>query len=1177
MVSITKIDDINIESELKRLFGERILVVDGAMGTALEELNPSGSDFGGEDLVGCYEALNLSAPQLVEDVHRSYISAGAEIIKTNSFNGLRRTLTEYDLGYQTHKIARTAAEIARKSIEQYAEDRRIFVMGSMGPGTKSITVTGGITFDEVVETYKEVALGLLEGNVDILLLETVQDTLNLKAALMGVKAAQLELDRSAPVAVSVTIEKGGTMLAGQNIEALYYTLSGFDLLSIGINCGTGPAMMTDHLRTLAKLSRFPVSFWPNAGLPDEDGNFNEGPEVFREVVGRFARNGYLNLAGGCCGTTPDHIRAIREAVDGVTPRPFSEDSHSPALTGAETALVDADSRPVFVGERTNTIGSKKFKRLIAKKSWGLAAEVGRGQVRKGAMALDLCTADPERDEVSDYLNVLKPLLRKVRVPILVDTTDPAVVEAAFKTIGGKPAVNSVNLEDGGKRLRAIASLAKEYGAALVCGLIDDNPESGMAVTLERKLEVTEKIYRVLRDEFNIPDADIIFDPLVFPAGTGDPNYVDAARQTVKAIRRIKEVYSKCLTILGISNVSFGLPRAGRDVVNSVFLYECTQAGLDMAIVNTERLRRYPTIPKKERKLAEDLLFVGNVDSIAAFNHYFGDMAVKADEDEWSGFSTEEKVFRAVVEARREGLMENIDSLLWEMSPMSIVNGPLLQGMDEVGRLFGDNKLIIAEVLESAEVMKTAVDHLRHFIPGGSSPKSKGKIVLATVKGDVHDIGKNLVDIIMSNNGFEVIDLGIKVPPETIIEAVREHKPDMIGLSGLLVRSAQQMVNTATDLSAAGVGIPLMVGGAALTQKFALTKIAPAYKGAVLYTSKAMDGLSLGNRIIDPVQLPKLIKECEKKRTEAEKGKPLPEEKPRAKRRRPVRKIKPRVTATKPEAELEVLPSRWIETDVPEPPDLEMHIEKELPSEDIFEYINVHMLYGKHLWVEGLGKRMKNPDDVKFIKLQEQVKEVFEEAVWEGILVPQAVYRWFKAWSGGEQIYVENPDGGEVENFYFPRQRNNGDLSATDWLRPRELGDDYINMFVITTGPDIGYKATQMRKEGRLLASHILQALALEMTEATAEWLHEKLRRDWGIGDPPSFMLEDLFKTRYRGVRLSFGYPACPVIEDQAGLFRLLKPEQIGIKLTESMMMAPEASVSAVVFHHPEGRYFGTGF
>ncbi len=1175
-MSITSIDDINVESELKGLFGERILVVDGAMGTALEKLNPSGDDFGGEELIGCYEALNLSAPQLVEDVHRSYISAGADIIKTNSFNGLRRTLVEYDLGYQTRKIACTAAEIARKSVKQYAEDRHIFVMGSMGPGTKSITVTGGITFDEVVETYKEVALGLLEGSADILLLETVQDTLNLKAALMGVKAAQLELDRSAPVAVSVTIERGGTMLAGQNIEALYYTLSGFDLLSIGLNCGTGPAMMTDHLRTLAKLSRFPVSFWPNAGLPDEEGNFNEGPEIFKEVIGGFARKGYLNLAGGCCGTTPEHIRAIRESVDGIKPRPLNASGHFPALTGTETTLIDADSSPVFVGERTNTIGSKKFKRLIAKQSWGLAAEVGRGQVRKGAMVLDLCTADPERDEVSDYLNVLKPLLRKVRVPILVDTTDPAVVEAAFNTIGGKPAVNSVNLEDGGERLRLIAALTKEYGAALVCGLIDDDPESGMAVTLERKLEVAEKIYRVLRDEFDIPDADIIFDPLVFPAGTGDPNYVGSARQTVKAIRRIREIYPGCLTILGISNVSFGLPTAGRDVVNSVFLYECAQAGLGMAIVNTERLRRYPTISKKERKLAEDLLFVGDVDSIAAFNDYFGDMAVKADEDEWSELSIEEKVFRAVVEARREGLIENIDSLLWEMSPMSIVNGPLLQGMDEVGRLFGESKLIIAEVLESAEVMKTAVDHLRHFIPGGALPKSKGKIILATVKGDVHDIGKNLVEMIMSNNGFEVIDLGIKVPPETIIEAVREHKPDMIGLSGLLVRSAQQMVNTAADLSAAGVEVPLMVGGAALTQKFALTKIAPAYKGTLLYTSKAMDGLSLGNRIIDPVQLPKLIEEWEKKKSEAQAGKPLPEEKPPAKPRRPVRKAKPKVAVAKPEAEPEVLPSRWIETDVPEPPDLEPHILKELPSEAIFEYINIHMLYGKHLWVEKLDKRLEDPKDVKFIKLQEQVKEVFEEAVWEDILVPQAVYRWFKAWPEGEQIFVENPDGGEPEKFYFPRQRNNGDLCATDWLRPRDLGGDYLNMFVTTTGQDIGYKATQMRKEGRLLASHILQALALEMTEATAEWLHEKLRRDWGIADPPSFMLKDLFKARYRGVRLSFGYPACPVIEDQAGLFRLLKPEQIGVKLMESMMMAPEASVSAVVFHHSEGRYFGTG-
>ena len=1165
MAKTVEQDRIN-RKELNELLARRILVVDGATGTALEDLKPTDEDFGGDEFVGCNEMLSFHAPHIVLEVHRAYIEAGADIIETNSFNGSPVVLAEYGVADRAQELARLAAELANEAARKWENIRnpthidrktdyrkRIYVMGSMGPGTKSISVTGGITFDEITEAYRIYATGLLEGGADMLMLETVQDTLNLKAALIGVQQAQHDLRREAPLSVSVTIEMGGTMLAGQNIEALYHTISNFDLLSVGINCATGPEFMSDHLRTLAALSRFPVSVVPNAGMPDHEGRYSDGPELFREVIGRFAREGFINIAGGCCGTTPDHIRSIRDAVEGIRPRQQNVSKSYPALAGSEPMVVEEDNRPVYIGERTNTIGSRKFKRLIGQGKWDEAAEIGRKQVRKGAMVLDLCAADPDRDEVSDYVNILKPLLRKVRVPILIDTTTPRVVEMALKTIGGKPAVNSVNLEDSGERLREIATLAKQYSAALICGLIDEDPLAGMAVTVERKLEVAEKIYRILKDEFNLADSDVIFDPLVFPAATGDKDYIGSAKATIEGTRLIKDKYQDCLTILGISNVSFGLPPTGREVVNSVFLHLCAKAGLDMAIVNTQRLRRYPTIPEEDRLLAERLLMKGDSDTITEFVSRFRDAEVQIISDDWEGLSADEKVTRAVVEARREGLESNLKDLLSRMTPLEVINGPLMTGMDEVGKLFRDNRLIVAEVLESAEVMKAAVDFMHPYFPPGESADVKGKLLLATVKGDVHDIGKNLVDMIMSNNGFEVINLGIKVPPTRIIEAVKKHKPDMIGLSGLLVRSAQQMVSTADDLNAAGIDLPLMVGGAALTRKFVLDRIVPAYKGSVFYATEAMEGLSLGNRIVSPEKYPALVDEWRKMRLDRQ-----PDNNSKA-AGRGINIAESRI-------------SRWIETDVPQPPDLDEHVLNDIPILNVLPYINEQMLYGKHLGVKNVKKRMEDPVDEKMIKLIKQVKDVLSMAAKEGIIQPRAVYRWFKANPDGETIVIENTDSGQPVRFSFPRQQKQTGLSAADWLRPSDRGGDFIGTFIATAGEDTADKAAQLRKEGKLLSSLILQSLSLELAEATAEYIHLLMRSDWGITDPPGMTVKDVLKAKYRGIRLSFGYPACPQLSDQAPLFRLLRPERIGVSLTEEYMMYPEGSVSALVFHHPDGRY-----
>jgi 5-methyltetrahydrofolate--homocysteine methyltransferase len=1142
-------DRIN-KIQLNKLLKKRILVIDGATGTALEDLNPTADDFGGEKYFGYNETLNEYAPQMVEAVHKKYLDAGVDFIETNSFNGTPVVMAEYDLVDRCYELVKKSAEHANSAIKKYVKDRKVYVIGSMGPGTKAISVTGGITFDEIFEAYKLYASALLDGGVDLLLLETTIDSLNLKASYQGIVAAQKELNRDVPVSISVTIEANGTMLAGQTIEALYHTLSGFDLFSIGLNCATGPEQMSDSIRTLSELSRFPVTVWPNAGLPNEHGLYEQSPDDFKRILGRYAKEGFLNIIGGCCGTTDEHIRALIEVTKGVQPRQVKEHGHYPVLTGNETTIIDNDTRPVFVGERSNCIGSRKFKRLVATEVWDEAAEIGRGQAKKGAMVIDLCTANPDRDEKDDFIGVLKPLLRRVRVPIMIDTTDTAVVEAALKTIGGKPAINSVNLEDGGERLREVALLAKQYGASLVCGLIDDDPESGMAVTVARKVEIAEKIHTILKDEFEIPDEDIIFDPLVFPCGTGDQNYLGSARETVEGVRKIKELYPNCLTVLGISNVSFGLPPVGREVINSVFMYECTVAGLDMAIVNTEKLKRYPSISEDDKKLAEAVLFESSNELITTFANRFRDAKPEKDEDSWAALTPDERVSLAVVEARKTGLIDNLNLLLKVNTPLEIINGPLMAGMSEVGIQFRDNRLIVAEVLESAEVMKAAVDYLKGFFTESSETSQKGKFLIATVKGDVHDIGKNLVDIILSNNNFEVFDLGIKVPPEIIIEAVKKHQPDMIGLSGLLVRSAQMMVHTAKDLTAAGIDIPLIVGGAALTKKFTLTQIAPAYNGPVFYAKDAMNGLELVNGLVDEscdelieewrqMQVAMIDKSAKEKASKKEK--------------------------------IEKRPTQWIETDVPEPPDYEEHIINFIDPDELLELINPTMLYGKHLGLKQVGKRITDGNDEQLIKLQGQVSSVLKEAVKLGVIAPKGIYQWFKATPTEDSI--KTVKGDLTENLIFARQSKGRQTSALDWIRPEDRGGDSINLFVTTAGQGIADLSKKWKDEGRLLDSHILQALALEIAEASAEWVHVKIRKEWGFPDPDDFDTRDLFNTKYHGIRLSFGYPACPIIEEQEKLFKLLAADKIGVKLTEGFMMSPESSVSAIVFHHPEGRYY----
>jgi 5-methyltetrahydrofolate--homocysteine methyltransferase len=1134
-------------------FRERILVLDGAMGTMIQARSLSADDFGGAALEGCNEHLNLTRPDVIREIHEAYLDAGSDLISTNSFGCAPYVLAEYGLSDRCEEICRAAAQIAREAAEtRSTPERSCFVIGAMGPGTRTITVTGGVTFDEVREGYRAQARGLIAGGVDALLLETSQDTLNVKAAAMGVREAMAEAGVGLPLMVSGTIEPMGTMLAGQGVDAFHASLEHLGLFSIGLNCATGPEFMTDHLRSLAGLATCLVTVYPNAGLPDEHGHYEETPESLALKMRRFVDEGWVNMVGGCCGTTPAHTRALARLVEGHPPR-RPADRLAPAVSGIEVVYPTDDNRPLLVGERTNVIGSRKFKDLVVEERFEEAAEVGRAQVRGGGQVLDVCLANPDRDEHADMLCFLDRLTRKVKAPLMIDSTDAAVIEAALRLCQGKAIVNSINLEDGEERFEKVVPLLRAYGAAVVVGCIDENKQQGMAVSRERKLEIAQRSFDLLTGKYGLPARDLIFDPLVFPVGTGDANYVGSAVETIEGLRAIKERFPECRTILGISNVSFGLPPAGREVLNAVFLYHCTKAGLDYAIVNTERLERYASIPEEERRLAEDLIWMRGDDPVAAFAAHFRGRTKQAR----AGGGTlplDERLARYIVEGSRDGLIADLEEKRASAAPLDIINGPLMKGMEEVGRLFNDNQLIVAEVLQSAEAMKAAVTHLEQFMEKAESA-TRGSIVLATVKGDVHDIGKNLVEIIWKNNGYRVINLGIKVPPEDLIAAYHTHKPDAFGLSGLLVKSAQQMVVTAQDLRAAGIDIPLFVGGAALTRKFTATRIAPEYPGATLYAKDAMDGLDLANRLFSATTRDTLLAEISAQQETLRAGRDAGAVAPAAPASGGARSA---VSTTVP---------------VPAPPDLELHVLRDVPLSHIYPYVNLQMLLGKHLGLKGAVGRLLEGGDPKALELRGMVADLQREAAARAWLRADGLYRFYEASGEGDGL-VLHEGGREVARFRFPRQPAGERLCLADYVRPAGSGErDYVALFAVTCGAGVRRLSEQWKEAGQYLRSHALQALAIESAEAFAEMLHARLRTQWGFPDPPDTTMADRFKARYRGLRVSPGYPACPELGDQRIIFDLLGPERIGLGLTETFMMDPEASVSAIVFHHPEAKYF----
>jgi 5-methyltetrahydrofolate--homocysteine methyltransferase len=1138
-------------SPFRKAFESRILLMDGAMGTMIQARDLSAQDFGGAQLEGCNEHLNLTRPDVIRAIHEAYLDAGADLISPNSFGCAPYVLAEYGLADRCHEITLVGARLARAAADSRStSERPRFVLGAMGPGTRTITVTGGVSFDQVLDAYYRQARALIEGGVDALMLETCQDTLNVKAAAIGVRRAMAEAGRPLPLMVSGTIEPMGTMLAGQGVDALYASLEHLDLFSIGLNCATGPEFMTDHLRSLSEMATCLVTVYPNAGLPDERGHYEETPESLALKMRRFVDEGWVNAVGGCCGTTPAHITALSRIVGDRAPRrPVG--SRAAAVSGIEALYPTDDNRPVLVGERTNVIGSRKFKDLIVEDKFEEGSEVGRAQVKGGAQVLDVCLANPDRDETADMDRFMEQVTRKVKVPLMIDSTDAVVIERALRACQGKAIVNSINLEDAEERFEKVVPLLRTYGGAVVVGCIDENKQQGMAVTRARKLAVAERSHALLTEKYGVPARDLIFDALVFPVGTGDVNYIGSAVETIEGIRAIKARFPESKTILGISNVSFGLPPAGREVLNAVFLYHCTKAGLDYAIVNTERLERYPSIPEEERRLAEDLIYWRGADPVAAFAAHF--RGRKKEAKTGATLPLDERLARYIVEGSKDGLLDDLALKLKEAGALEIINGPLMKGMEEVGRLFNDNQLIVAEVLQSAEAMKAAVAYLEPFMEKDESA-TRATLILATVKGDVHDIGKNLVEIVLKNNGYRIINLGIKVPPEDLIAAYHQHKPDAFGLSGLLVKSAQQMVTTAQDLRAAGIEIPLFVGGAALTRKFTATRISVEYGGPTIYAKDAMDGLDLANRLFGATTREALI---ERLRAEHER----------------LRAGAEAVADPRPAATAPARSAVSRDVSVPKPPDLDLHVLRRVPLTHVYPYLNLQMLLGKHLGVKGSVQRLLAEGDPKTLEINAAIEELKREAVEQGWLEANALYRFFEARSAGDDLVLSR-DGREAARFTFPRQRAGERLCLADYVRDTASAEpDYVALFAVTCGKGVRDLAERWKEEGRYLRSHAIQALAIELAEALAEMLHTRLRTQWGFPDPPGLSMEDRLKARYRGVRVSFGYPACPNLADQRILFDLLEPSQIGLGLTEGFMMDPEASVSALVFHHPEAKYF----
>ncbi|NMC79328.1 MAG: methionine synthase [Chloroflexi bacterium] len=1149
---------------------ERVLIVDGAMGTSLQKMNLTAEDFGGERYMGCNDYLVITHPQAVEQVHRSFLEVGVDIIETCTFRSNRITLGEYGLQDQVLEINRRAAALARRIADEYSQSGRPrFVAGSIGPSGKLPSMDdpelSNVSFDQLVDVFREQALGLIQGGVDLLLIETSQDILEVKAVITGIHRAFGESGIYLPVQAQVTLDTTGRMLLGTDIAAVLAILEGMPVDVVGLNCSTGPDYMREPIRYLGEHSLLPVSCIPNAGLPlnvDGQAVYPLEPQPFAQALTEYVEKYRVNVVGGCCGTTPQHLKALVDQVWGrqQASRPAET---QPRLASATQAMAMKQEPPPFlIGERLNTQGSRKFKELILAEDYESVLTIARQQVEGGAHGLDLCVALTERsNEAETIQRVIKILAPVIHTPLVIDTTEPEVMEVALKTAPGRCLINSINLEGGRAKADRVLALASQYNAAVIALTID---EQGMAKTAEHKLEVARRLYDIAVNEYGLQPESLVFDALTFTLATGDPEFSQSAMQTLEGIRRIKQELPGVLASLGVSNVSFGLSPAARAILNSVMLYHAVQAGLDMAIVNPVQITPYPEISAQERELAEDLIFNRRPDAlqrlIEHFEHAGNASHAKTDAQKVAlqEMTPEEQLHWRILHRQKDGVEEDIDLIIHREQGLSrhevairILNNVLLPAMKEVGDKFGSGELILPFVLQSAEVMKKSVSYLENYLEKQEGTH-KGTIVLATVYGDVHDIGKNLVKTILSNNGYQVVDLGKQLPAETIISKAVEIHADAIGLSAMLVSTSKQMPLIVNELHRRGLQFPVLIGGAAINRRFGRrilqTDDNEFYRAGVFYCKDAFEGLSTMDTLQDQQRRAPFIEQI-RRESQMELERAAQAEAPRA-------------------AQSSRSPNVAFAPDIPVPPEWGPRVVRQMPLEIVFQYLSKTELFR-------LSWGAKNTHGEAWEKLQaeyeQQLQQLEREALQQGWLQPQGVYGYWPAQSEGDDLILYQPQSlgshqpEELMRFTFPRQKSNENLCLADYFAPRDSGKlDVVAFQIVTVGPQASERFEQLQEGGLYTEAYFLHGLAVQTAEATAEYLHRHILQELGL-------------RAQRGKRYSWGYPAIPELSDHQKVFQLLPAEkELGMSLTAAFQLVPEQSTAAIIVHHPQAKYYSVG-
>jgi 5-methyltetrahydrofolate--homocysteine methyltransferase len=1152
---------------------ERVVVFDGATGTNLQLRHLGPDDFGGAALEGCNEILVDTRPDVVADLHRSFFDVGCDVVETDSFGSLPWVLAEYDLAARTRELATAAARIAREVAGPAGTAGR-WVAGSLGPGTK-IASLGQITFADQRDGYQEAAEGLLAGGVDLFIIETVQDLLQAKAAIIGCRRAMAAAGRQVPIQVQVTIETTGRMLMGTEIGAALTTLDALRPDVIGLNCATGPAEMSEHLRYLSQRSRVPISVLPNAGLPsvvEGQMHYDLTPEQLADHHARFVTEYGISVVGGCCGTTPAHLKAVVDACAGL--RPASRQAEWEPGVASIYSHVPYDQAPSFlvVGERTNANGSKKFREAMLADDWDTCVAMAREAVKGGAHVLDVCVDYTGEDGVADMQEVASRFATQATLPIMLDSTEPPVIEAGLQLIAGKPILNSVNLEDGdapGTRLDRFLSMAAEYGAAVVCTCIDTE---GQARTADWKVRAATAIRDLAVGRYGLAPEDLLFDPLVLPISTGMEESRRDGIETIEGIRRIKRELPSVGTVVGLSNVSFGLDPAARHALNSVFLHECQEAGLDAAIVHAARIMPLHKIDPRVVEVCLDLIYdrrdeATGYDPLAELLGLFeGVSSSELVTEDRSGWPVERRLEQRIIDGDRDGLDADLDEALrhgW--AALDVVNGPLLGGMKVVGELFGSGQMQLPFVLQSAETMKAAVaflePHMEKTDGGG-----KGRIVIATVKGDVHDIGKNLVDIIFTNNGYEVHNLGIKVPLADMLDKAKEVGADVIGMSGLLVKSTLIMRENLLEINERGLSdIPVILGGAALTRTYVERDLRSEYQGRLFYGKDAFEGLHTMDRLMEL-----------KRGTEDDPDFGRVLEGREGARPRAARAAESRRGPTDPDRPARA-PSVATDNPVFTPPFVGSRIERGIPLDDIAGYINETSLF-RAQWGYRPDKTQQETDPEFKDRIRAELRAQLAAARASGVLQPAVAYGYFAVNSEGDDLVVWKDDARTSEwlRFTFPRQPADPWLSIADFFRPAASGEaDYAALHVVTMGEQVSTETARLFAEDRYQDYLHLHGLGVEMAEALAEYWHHRIRQEWGFVAEDGPTLGGLFRQQYRGGRYSWGYEACPDLEDNAKGAELVGADRLGVEVSEetSWQFHPEQTTAAIICHHPQAKYF----